>query len=868
MSLPLDRILAEIETLAQNGVSFHWLHPESKRPIGDNWSEKPFRDLETLKKTHRAGNNIGVRLGEFSKTPWGFLHLLDVDVRDAKYLPEVLAWLKEHWPDAMMFPMVRSGSGGASMHIYFFCPVAFRSKKLAKSKGFTMVWNAEKGREVKKNDWEIELFGTGKQVVVPPSIHPDTKKPYVWERRIDTDDLDLGIGIVSAATVESWGGRQDAAGADEFEDDADWLLAEVKGEPIGLSEAEILKIVGDLPEDWVDDRDGWYQTGMALHHEFRGAKRGFEIWCEWSQQSEKYDEKDQKRVWKSFGKSNRTNPVRMPTLIQAAKAAKFEREFGDILGDDAEDPFTAQAAVGTEIDLLGESDDDDLDLLGPQDGGELDLLGGSDDGKIAAEVAPWNQRLDLNDEAQPKSNLPNIQLIVANDPRTKGIVGFNEFTARLTITQTPRFWTPRNPGPKGTVQLDSPIWVVSDPVNGRGWTDSHENSLRMLLETPRRQGGWGLKVTDRDLRSAVDNTAQLNTYHPVRQKLKQLHGQWDGVRGRVETVFVRYLGCPDTPYHRQASLLTFLGAVTRIFEPGHKFDFVPILEGGQGKRKSTFVAILGMGWTGELSSEFHDDKKMVESTLGHWIMEIPELNGFTRADANALKSWASKVNDRVRLSYERHTKDFPRQFICIGSTNETQYLRDMTGGRRWWPIKVLVEGTIDTDALREEIEQLWGEAVQLYREMRAEQPTGTLPLYLTDEAARVEAEEAQEAARQDTVEEQLAGEIEVWLNLPIDPEFEELDGTPPRYRDQVCIREVWVDLLRREVSALQTRDSNMIAAALNLLPGWEKAKGPRRVHRFGNQRVWRRLSAPPSHVVASSSAPSVTDEAELEDLLG
>ncbi|WP_421906798.1 bifunctional DNA primase/polymerase [Mameliella sp.] len=178
-------MLAENRELVELGCALHWLHPESKKPIGDDWSEKPRADFERLASTYKPGNNIGIRLGEPSLTPAGYLMVLDLDIRDESLVDVARAKLLELCPNALDLPTVQSGSGGSSRHFYFASPKALRSRKLAKSEGFTMVWSEEKQREVKKHDWEIELLGTGKQVVLPPSIHPDTKLPYKWIKPID-----------------------------------------------------------------------------------------------------------------------------------------------------------------------------------------------------------------------------------------------------------------------------------------------------------------------------------------------------------------------------------------------------------------------------------------------------------------------------------------------------------------------------------------------------------------------------------------------------------------------------------------------------------------------------------------------------------
>ena len=160
---------------------------------------------------------------------------------------------------------------------------------------------------------------------------------------------------------------------------------------------------------------------------------------------------------------------------------------------------------------------------------------------------------------------------------------------------------------------------------------------------------------------------------------------WDNLGPR--RLFVDYLGCPEDEYHRETARLFLLGAVARAFCPGHKFDFVPILEGAQGAGKSTFIRILGLDWAGELAVDFHDNNKVIEAMQGLWIIEIAELQGFSKADTTTLKATVSRTHDKARLAWDRNPRDYPRQCVFIGSTNDDDYLRDPTGGRRFWPIR-------------------------------------------------------------------------------------------------------------------------------------------------------------------------------------
>ena len=209
MDKALDRAaaLAAAEPFIDCGCAVHWLRPRDKMPVAREWSTAPVHTPETLTAEYRDGANLGIRLGEPSKTPGGYLHIIDLDIRKPELAPAAWKALLAMWPEARAFPRVVSGSGGESRHVYLICDKPFAGRKLAVSDGFEMVIDPRKGREVKKRDWEIDFLGTGRQAVLPPSIHPDTGEAYAWEGSPpDLDLLDMGIGpLVDSAIVEVLG---------------------------------------------------------------------------------------------------------------------------------------------------------------------------------------------------------------------------------------------------------------------------------------------------------------------------------------------------------------------------------------------------------------------------------------------------------------------------------------------------------------------------------------------------------------------------------------------------------------------------------------------------------------------------------------
>lgn len=396
----------------------------------------------------------------------------------------------------------------------------------------------------------------------------------------------------------------------------------------------------------------------------------------------------------------------------------------------------------------------------------------------------WIGGLELTQNGDIISNSPNIGQIMQNDLRTRNSLEYNQFHSKVVTRKTL------------ATRLDFiPKFPVSDPVNGDPIQDQHLFAIRMMLEYENGPGkpGYGLRtVTDRDLNAAIEIAGHQNAFHPVREFL--LAQKWDG-RARAEKLWIDYLGVEDNPYTRMVARNFLIGAVARAFEPGHKFDFVPILFGAQGKRKSTMIAILAKTWAGELKGNFRDEKHLVEQMMGCWIMELPELSSFKGSIIEDVKAFISATTSIVRLSYGKLPKVFPRQCVFIGSTNEEEFLNDPTGNRRWWPLKVMCD-MIDTDKLARNVDQIWAEALVWYQEMRAEFPikTGPLPLHLTDAVAASLAVEAQDAAQNVTVVDVLADAIADYLNFGKQDDF---SGTRTR-PSMVTINDVWEHGLGRD----------------------------------------------------------------------
>lgn len=828
--MAVDSVLEFNRFLLDAGAALHWLVPGDKMPIEPQWSDAPRYTAEQLRNKHRAGANIGVRFGEPSNLSGYFLHIIDIDIRSAEFADAAWSALLKLCPGARSLPSVISGSGGESRHLYFLTDKPFRKKKLAKSAGFADVWNEKKQKNVKKNDWEIDIMGTGSQAVLPPSIHPDTKLPYKWERPLDLSMIGIGMGpILPSATVAAWGVDESSqVSGEDDDDDLDVIFAAA---PMQLDDGQLEKILADLPEDWVDDRDAWLTVGAALHHQFEGKREGFEMWCEWSSKSPKFDRKDSARVWHSF--KGKLKPVRVATLIQAASANRMSQEmdFEDATDDgfgDEDKPET-----GTALALVPEGETSLADLL------SLDVPKAAPTVSNGVEIDPdWMTLLHRNEDGELKSTIHNVALIIRNDKRTAGIVAFNEFTQEFVLRGTPGRVRKKRDKSKPVINLDGPIWELKDTLNGDNWTDSHDINIRRMIEAPTTQGGYGIKVSERDLLGGINLSAMERQFHPVREKLEEAANLWDGKK-RIETFFIDYLGCADTPYHRKTSVLTLLGGVSRIFEPGHKFDFVPILEGAQGAGKSTFIYTLGMGWTAGLNGDISKPQEMVGLMAGQWIMELGELSSMQRSEVNDLKDFVTKPFDKARPPYGKRTIVYKRQCIFVGSTNDGEYLRDATGNRRYWPIVCNLNGLmIDNIKLREELMQIWGEAVHAYRAMRQRLPIGDLPLYLDDKESALEAKAIQESKRVETAEDALGARIVAWLEKPI-LSGDGFDGDD-QPRKVTCMNQIWSEILER-TGPIPHNEAIKIGKAMQGT-GWfrspSQVRHPELTKKYGLTRVY------------------------------
>ena len=437
---------------------------------------------------------------------------------------------------------------------------------------------------------------------------------------------------------------------------------------------------------------------------------------------------------------------------------------------------------------------------------------GEDDG--------WKRRLTY----QPKTGIlentvSNLNLILENDPEFRNFA-YNELANRVQVT--------------GPLPWDR-------PEGNSFWRDADTAQLKSVIDARY------LPFSTRNHDISFTKVADDRHFHPVRDYLDSLP-EWDGEK-RVEDVFIRYLQADDTEYVRTVTRKTFAAAVARVYEPGVKFDCVPVLDGEQGIGKSSIVKDLVTPeyYSETLSLTDMDDKSGAEKLQGFWVVEIGELAGMKKADIEKVKAFLSTSDDKYRPSYGKVVESHPRQCIIIATVNgERGYLRDITGNRRFWIIRLHQKRQRRAWNFDECFRgQFWSEAKEIW--MSGEK------LFLEGDVLE-EAERAQQSAME--VDER-SGMIEEYLETPLPEGWDGMDlherrayldgnefGIPShdggKVRDEVSNAEIWCECFGRSLQELKPSDSYGIAAMMSQIPGWERTSLVRRQPIYGRQRIYFR----------------------------
>ena len=413
-----------------------------------------------------------------------------------------------------------------------------------------------------------------------------------------------------------------------------------------------------------------------------------------------------------------------------------------------------------------------------------------------------------------KQLVHNFEVVMDKDSRFGGKIRLNEFA------QQPYLY--------GSVPWEN-------ENNCRAWSSHDDSALFSLI-----QADYGLK-SRQDFADALKNVSMRNKFHPVRELLDSL--TWDGEE-HIRKLLPEYLGAEDSDYTYQVMRLWMLGAVSRVYKPGNKFDYTIILQGSQGIGKSTFLKLMALddSWFND-SLDSLDSDKAVQSLTGSWIIELAELKSLARTagGVESVKRFLTATQDKYRIPYERRADTFYRQCVFAGTTNKDDFLQDETGNRRFLIIHTGFTKTsksLFTPEVMDDIKQAWAEAVHIWKN---EDPELILP-----ENCMQQAKELQEANMADD------GKRGIILDY--------LEG-----KTQVCAREIWFEALKETIPPKnwQASEINNIVAKI---PGWERLKTPRKFDGYGQQRGFRKIAMKTTEEESENSEFVVVSEQEQMEL--
>lgn len=300
-------------------------------------------------------------------------------------------------------------------------------------------------------------------------------------------------------------------------------------------------------------------------------------------------------------------------------------------------------------------------------------------------------RFELNSQGNPKTNsLRNVGLILAQDPLLHGLFRYNEFTYSIDVVRNvPELFIEKG-------QLD----------------DSYSAMILRYIED-----SYDVMFQEKILSMAIMVEARRHPYNPVKDYMEKCCKDWDH-RPRIKDFLPVYLGVPASEVTTLQTQLFLVGAVMKVYKPSSKFDWVFDLVGGQGVGKTTLLKKIAHGWYTDQFTDFKD-KDNFANMLRALIVNDDEMTATNNSDFENLKKFISAEELEFRPAYGRHTIRRPKNFVIARTTNESTYLKDKTGERRFLPNmadKAMAKLSPVTDLDDDEVAKIWGEAVYLYKQ--------------------------------------------------------------------------------------------------------------------------------------------------------
>lgn len=389
---------------------------------------------------------------------------------------------------------------------------------------------------------------------------------------------------------------------------------------------------------------------------------------------------------------------------------------------------------------------------------------------------------------------------------------------------------------KETIVFTRPSFTAKGSKKGDLVNDTDISIIKGRIE--RMHGIYN----DAKLNDAIEQVSSDNAFHPIKLYLESL--TWDGVP-RIDTFLVDYMGAEDNAYTREVFRKMLLAAVTRIYEPGRKFDTALVFYSEQGVGKSTLIQRLSKGWFNDSLTNL-SGKESYEAIQFAWLVELAELSALRKSDVEAVKNFISKREDTYRGAYARRVKTHKRQCVFFGSTNDDEFLKDATGNRRFFPVEV--KRTRKTRLIFEPefdaiVDQLWAEAMEGYMLGEA--------LTLSDEAEAIAGGTREEFTERTPIQ----GLIEEYLDRLFPADYEDrflaqrleflngdLGEEGTETKNSFSLIELWTEALGRRKDEYTVVKARELSNAVKALKGWKRDKQARQKI-YGPQVIYRRVGA-------------------------
>lgn len=300
------------------------------------------------------------------------------------------------------------------------------------------------------------------------------------------------------------------------------------------------------------------------------------------------------------------------------------------------------------------------------------------------------------------TSVKNVVLILKTDENVKDLFRFNEFTQEIDVVRN--------------TKIKTQLGLIT--INKGQYTDQAINSIELYIESSSKYDGASFKNNVID--QAITNVAYMDSYNPVIDYMNEAYAKWDKEE-RLDKLFVDYLGAPHDETTSLITELWFMGAVAKAYNPKTKFDFVLDLVGGQGVGKTSLLqklAPLGL-YTDQFNTFSNkDDFEVMKNAL---IVNDDEMTASNSASFEEIKKFITMESFEYRKAYARKSETFLKKFVLARTTNEVRHLKDRSGDRRF--ISIFANGKRQTkspitDLSDEYVQQVWGEAVHLYKSIK------------------------------------------------------------------------------------------------------------------------------------------------------